>query len=73
MRKNYVIAVGRGRMSNVTVNVSCTEEEIQTVAMAVYYYHKDNYTWDRPIMVAYEEGKEFDWYSQDMVVLIDCM
>lgn len=55
------------------VHVSCTEDEIQTVAMAVYNYHKDNGTWKQPLMLAYEEGTEFDWYSPDMVVLIDCM
>lgn len=73
MRKNYVIAVGRGCMDSTIVHVSCTEADIQTVAMAVYYYHKDNGTWDRPIMLAYEEGEEFNWDDLGMVVLIDCM
>lgn len=75
MKKNYVIAVGRGGIFNTGVyNVCCTESEIQTVAFAHYCYAKDNRLYGNcPIFCIYAEGEKFDIRSDKNVVLIDCM
>lgn len=74
MRKNYVIMVGRSAHNGAVYNVRCTENEIETVAMAHYYYANDNRLYgDLPICCVYAEGEEFGVYNPNNVVLIDCM
>lgn len=74
MRKNYVIMVGRGCYGGKVYHVCCSEEDIQTVALAHYYSEKDKRIYEgKPICCIYAEGEEFDIHNPDNVVLIDCM
>lgn len=73
-KKIFTIAVGRGRMNANYKSVLCTENNIEAIALSMFDYSNETKEFGTmPIMCAYEEGEDFDWYSHNMVVLRDCM
>lgn len=74
-KKIFTIAVGRGRTNANYKSVLCTENEIESIALSIFdsTLTETQEFGSMPIMCAYEEGEDFDWYDHNMVVLRDCM